>query len=125
MFRRSLAFVIFFLLTCFLFAQENEQTETFVPALTVKFSPLHLINFYPTIQLAVERKIKGKLSGQVDLGYIVRSQPDNSAFSNMRGYKAKAEARQYIIEGRDRNRVLYGALELYRNAVDFDRREWR
>src|SRR5687767_14554290 len=80
--------------------QDTDPTENLVPDMAIKFSPIHLINFYPTVQLAFEKKIRKKLTAQIDLGYILQNNKlRGNDFGNMRGYKTKAEARQYIAGG--------------------------
>lgn len=125
MFRNAIVFILILVEAC-AFAQKEYPTEALVPDIAVRFSPAHLINFYPTVQFAFERRIGKKLTAQIDLGYVFQNKLETDDFGNMEGYKVKVEPRYYIIGGgKNRKRILYGALELYRNSVNFDRKDWR
>jgi Protein of unknown function (DUF3575) len=93
-----------------------------IPRHTVKFSPNHLINFYPTIQFAYEVRIKSRFSVQLDGGYVLNFNVNNNTeYQNKRGIKAKVEMRYYFFPSERSTLVYYGAVELYRNVINFDR----
>lgn len=106
-----------------LVAQDSTGT-TAVPRHAVRISPLHLANFYPTIQTGYETRLYGKLTGYLEGGYVVDiSQNETGEYANMRGFKLKIEPRYYFFESVNDRVTFYGALELYGNRVDFDRNE--
>jgi len=88
----------------------------------IKFSPLHLINFYPSIQVAYEHRLTPATSLQIDLGYVFYnfSTPE---FIRKNGFKAKAEYRYYLKDERTDRKSPYLSAEPYINAVNFHREE--
>lgn len=95
----------------------------------IKWSPYHLINFYPTIQVAYEYQWHPQFSLQADVGYVVKYQfvkyPfRNDRFIDKRGIKLKTEFRYYLNEhtGGDNS---YLSVEPYQNIINFDRRVTR
>ena len=93
-----------------------------VPERAIKFSPFHLINFYPTIEISYEQRIRPRFTLQAETGYVLnyRYNTDDD-FQNKRGIKAKLEARNYLSGPPDRRKLFYIATEIYLNAVNFDR----
>ena len=92
-----------------------------IPRHTIKFSPLHLFNFYPTVQLAYELRINREWSMQFDGGVVVDIGYEDVDFQNKRGYKVKLEPRRYFAFSRKGGLGFYSSVELYLNNVDFDR----
>ncbi|MEX2230757.1 MAG: hypothetical protein WD824_01250 [Cyclobacteriaceae bacterium] len=125
--RRSVAvMVICGCLTLGAAGQDHSWKADPVPRHAIKFSPFHLLNFYPTIQMSYETRIKNRFTLQVEGGYIVRRSVYryDSEFLDKRGLKAKLEPRYYFgLKGE--KSFYYGALELYVNAVNFDRQDSR
>lgn len=91
-----------------------------LPKHTVKFSPMHLLSFYPTVQVAYEMKISPIWTLQLDGGIIV-DPGYHERFRDMRGYKIKAEPRRYFSFNESRRLSFYTGFELYRNNVTFGR----
>jgi len=91
----------------------------------IKFSPFHLIGFYPTIQLAYERGLTDNFSLQGEVGYVLRYKSDDIEFKDKRGIKLKVEPRFHLLPDIYRERSSYIAGEIYLNAINFDRQEWR
>lgn len=97
-----------------------------VPQQAVKFSPLHLINFYPTVELSFEQKIATQATLQLEGGYVLDYSNDtNEDFMNKRGAKVKLEGRYYFFGRQDKRKIYYLAGELYANVINFDRRSRR
>lgn len=93
-----------------------------VPKQAVKFSPLHLINFYPTLEFSFEQKIASKVTLQLEGGYVLDYDNDtNDSFLNKRGAKVKLEARYYFFGRTDKRKIYYIAGEGYANIINFDR----
>jgi hypothetical protein len=116
---------LFFLLVVFSSranAQDSLLYPMLVPHHAVKISPFHLVSFYPTIQLAYEVKMARRATIQLEGGYVLDYPTNiNDDYRDKRGVKAKLELHYYMLPSRRANLVYYGALELYWNAVDFDR----
>ena len=102
-------------------AQQWDSTHTAVPVHAIKFSPFHLLNFYPTIEFSYEQKIFPRVTLQAEGGYVL-DYPDSEGelYQNKRGVKLKLEGRYYPGSVR-RDKISYLAIEPYVNAVDFDR----
>ena len=116
----------FFLPALFLassvFAQDSLLYSSLIPRHAVKISPLHLLNFYPTIQLAYEIKVAKRFSLQLEGGYVLNyNLNENPEYQDKRGAKAKVELHYYMLPSKRANLIFYGAAEVYWNAVDFDR----
>lgn len=93
-----------------------------VPEQAVKFSPLHLINFYPTLELSFEQKIASQTTLQLEAGYVLDYNNDwNEEFLDKRGIKLKLEGRYYFFGRIDRRKAYYMAGEAYTNIINFDR----
>ena len=102
-------------------AQERDSSWSAVPGSAIKASPLHLINFYPTIQVSYEQRILPRVTLQAEGGYVLDYGTDDESFENRRGFKARLEGRFYLGPLVDRARIHYVSLEPYMNKVDFDR----
>ncbi|HEY0744331.1 MAG TPA: hypothetical protein VGD40_22845 [Chryseosolibacter sp.] len=93
-----------------------------VPQQAVKLSPLHLINFYPTIQMSFEQKVASHVTMQVEGGYVLNYNNDlDGDYFNKRGGKAKLEGRYYFFGRTDKQKMYYVAGEVYYNFVNFNR----
>ena len=107
------------------FAQGGKDSVTMaklVPKQAIKFSPLHLINFYPTLEFSFEQKIASQVTLQFEGGYVLDYDNDtNDNFLNKRGTKLKLEGRYYFFGRTDRRKIYYIAGEGYANIINFDR----
>lgn len=107
--------------------EHGEVAERNIPLHAFKWSPYHLINFYPTVQLAYERRLKERFSLQADMGIVLRrwlgQDFGNTEFENKRGVKLKLEARFYLKRQRLSNAFDYLSVEPYWNRINFDRSE--
>jgi hypothetical protein len=88
----------------------------------VKWSPFHLINFYPSLQLAFELQLNNRHSIQLDAGFVLDAEENNHRYKNKRGVKLKSEWRYYI-EDNTQGHSTYLSLEPYTNLINFDRIE--
>lgn len=96
----------------------------YVPSSVLKFSPLHLINFYPTLEFSYEFRLKGRVTMQAEGGWIVNyASAEQTDFLNKRGFKAKLEERFYLFYFDRHPGNMYLAAETYYNHVNFDREE--
>jgi hypothetical protein len=90
------------------------------PRLSVKWSPLHLIYFYPSIQIGIEHKLFNNITLQYDLGLVVdlgiRS---GEEFADRHGFRGIAEVRYYIPS--PPKIPFYIAGEFYYSNIRFDR----
>ena len=104
-------------------AQPHQDSVSTPHHHAIKFSPFHLINFYPTVQVAYEYAIKTEWTVQIDAGVVVRdyNYGVSQAYRDKRGVKVKAEARYYYEQIYSKRKSYYVALEVYYNAVNFDR----
>ncbi len=106
--------------------QDTLTVDMLVPDKAIKVSPLHLINFYPSVQVAYEQKISRRTTLQLDMGYVFDYDGDNDPdFQNKRGVKGKLEGRYYFWGRTDRKKMYYGSAEGYANVINFDRHDFR
>lgn len=105
------------------FAQDSLTVAMLVPERAVKFSPFHLVNFYPTVELSYEHRIKPSATLQLELGYVLDYSTNTSErYSDKRGIKAKLEVRKYFaLANKRRRKGFYWAAETYVNIINFDR----
>lgn len=107
-------------------AQDELSTDLLVPDKAIKVSPLHLLNFYPTIEVSYEQKVKGNVTAQAEVGYVVDFRTDwDREFLNKRGVKLKLEGRYYFWGRIDRKKLYYISAEPYMNVINFDRENAR
>jgi len=102
-------------------AQEESKYDRVVPNHAVKYSPLHLLNFYSTVQLAYERRLGEKTSLQLDAGYIVDLGTYDREATNRTGFKVKLEPRYYFGVSYGRTFSWYAALEGYYHRAKYNR----
>jgi hypothetical protein len=95
------------------------QASKLIPRHTIKFSPMHLLNFYPTVQLAYEVKASTFLTFQFDGGVIIDNGFDDEEIQDKKGFKVKVEPHYYFAFSERRSLAFYQALELYWNNVHF------
>jgi hypothetical protein len=90
------------------------------PRLAVKWSPLHLIYFYPSIQVGIEHKLFQNITLQYDLGLVVDfGVTSNDDFTNSHGFRGIGELRYYIPS--PPKIPFYIAGEFYYSNIRFDR----
>jgi hypothetical protein len=105
---------------------QDSTIHKLIPGSSIKYSPLHLINFYPTIQVAYEQFITGRLTTQVDLGYVVKvDRSYDERFLNKKGVKVKIEPRIYFAPVLKRRLIYYSSVEGYYNRINFNRKSDR
>lgn len=93
-----------------------------IPQQAIKFSPLHLVNFYPTLEFSFEQKIATRVTVQLEVGYVLDYKDiGREDFENKRGVKLKTESRYYFFGRADKRKAYYLAGELYTNIINFDR----
>ncbi|HEY9048567.1 MAG TPA: hypothetical protein VIN08_21820 [Ohtaekwangia sp.] len=120
---RALLVSLFVLMTIYSYAQDSLEYRSYVPNHAVKFSPFHLINFYPTLELSYEKRIYRWITLQGEYGYVIDyGDRTDASYRNKRGSKFKLEVRKYFAPVTYRNLIFYGALEGYMNAIRFDER---
>jgi hypothetical protein len=103
--------------------QPDETDSAMLPRHVLKFSPFHLLNFYPTVQLAYERHIYKEWTLQFDAGIAVSSNLggfENEDLKNKKGYKLKIEPHYNFFIDKSSDFLLYGATEFYFNHIRFD-----
>ena len=103
-------------------AQVPSPDASLVPDQTIKVSPLHLLNFYPTIEVSFEKRIFPVVTAQLEFGYVLNygSNVDRK-YQNKRGVKVKLEGRYYFTSISERDRLYYATVEPYANRINFDR----
>jgi hypothetical protein len=101
--------------------QDSLSGKWFVPTSVIKFSPLHLINFYPTVELSYEQRVASRVTIQVEGGYVFDNNDGFGDFDNKRGFKAKLEPRYYLLYSDKHPMNVYISAEVYLNRIDFDR----
>jgi len=105
------------------FCQDTLSHDALIPKSVIKYSPLHLVNHYPSIQFAYEFALAGQWTAQFDAGYVIDYGYDLDEFKNKRGFKLKAEPRYYFDGKPDKGVLFYFAAEFYGNRINFDRTE--
>jgi hypothetical protein len=85
----------------------------------IKFSPLHLINSFPTIQLGYERNLPKKFSINLEAGHVVGN-PESKEYPNKRGKKFREEIRYYYKFNPRKENAFYGAFDFFQNYLRFD-----
>lgn len=114
-------------ITCFLtvtiicnqkiFGQTNRIEA---PAFAIKYSPVHLIYFFPSVQFSVEHKVLKNINFHYDLGKVVNYRDTESErYSNRRGFRGIAEIRWYLPS--PPKVPLYVAGDFYYSRIQFDR----
>lgn len=96
---------------------------TYLPTHVIKFSPQHLINIYPTFQIAYEYRIKNNFAVQLDVGYAIDYIYNDPEFQDKRGVKLKTEMRYYLPYSIKSRFAQYLSAEPYANIINFDREE--
>jgi hypothetical protein len=92
------------------------------PKLAIKWSPLHMLYFYPSFQVALEHKLTRQINLQYDLGWILNYPSSGTEdYSNKAGYRAIAELRYYLPS--PAKIPFYIAGEYYYSRVTFNRSE--
>jgi hypothetical protein len=107
--------------------QDSLAIAMLVPDKAIKISPLHLLNFYPTIEVSYEQQLWPEITAQIEAGWVLPTDTygDDEDFQNKRGVKLKLEGRYYYW-GRTARRVLnYVSVEPYMNVINFDRQQTR
>ncbi|NJM26326.1 MAG: DUF3575 domain-containing protein [Bacteroidia bacterium] len=102
---------------------QEESPAAIAAAWAFKWSPLHLLNYYPTAQFAVERRLKSNYSVVIDGGLVIKNlgdNPDESGFDKS-GYKLKVEPRYYFFSPGEHVMNFFLAPEFYVNHVDYKR----
>ncbi len=96
--------------------------DVLVPKSAVKISPIHLLNFYPTVEVSYEHRILPSFTLQEEVGYVLNYGSDERGdFQNKRGVKLKLEGRYYFFGRTDKKKMYYVSGEVYGNFVNFDR----
>jgi len=115
------ALLILSLLPDEVIAQSQLPDRTYIPKLAVKYSPLHMIYFYPSIQVAVEHRLYRNLTIQYDAGIVFNYNENNSSadYQNRRGYRLIGELRYYLPF--TRKVPFYLAAEGYYHNITFHR----
>ncbi|NBW34209.1 MAG: DUF3575 domain-containing protein [Cytophagia bacterium] len=104
-----------------IFAQDSLEIRH-KPKHAIKWSPIHLLGFYPTLQLAYEASVGKKLSVQGDVGYVINYEGGtNTEYMNKRGVKLKAELRYYFESLPGSQDGFYASIEPYITSINFDR----
>jgi hypothetical protein len=107
--------------SCFGQARDSTENKWLAPSQVIKFSPLHLMNFYPTIELSYEHRLADRFTLQGEFGYVLDYGSNTSAdFQDKRGFKAKVEPRYYLAYS-ESHMYFYTSGELYLNRINFDR----
>ncbi len=105
-------------------AQDSLLFKRFVPRHAIKISPFHLVGFYPTFQLSYETRVANRFTVQAEGGVVFDNAfEEDEDFQDKRGAKAKLELHYYVLPSARAKMISYLAMELYWNAVNFDRRQ--
>lgn len=105
-------------------AQDSLNIDKLVPGSAVKFSPLHLLNFYPTVEVSYEHKLFQRVTLQAEVGYVLDYHYETE-FDDKRGVKLKLEPRYYFWGRTDREKIYYASAEPYFYVINFDRTDSR
>ncbi len=116
-------FIIFLLVsivTINCVAQETINTSKHrTPRTVLKWSPLDLFAFFPSVQLSLEQQVVKDYSVQLTAGPIINSPGTYSSTDmEMRGYKAKIQVRKYFLGASPFWKYFVGP-ELGRNRANY------
>jgi hypothetical protein len=107
--------------SCFGQARDSVDTIWLAPSKVIKFSPLHLLNFYPTIELSYEHRLADRFTLQGEFGYVLDYDSNtDDEYQDKRGFKAKLEPRYYLAYS-EQHMNFYTSAEVYLNRINFDR----
>lgn len=83
-----------------------------------------MLNFYPTIQVAVEQRLTDNLALQADGGVVIPGffQTETASAFDKKGFKAKLDLRYYI-QPNSKYWRFYVAPEAYLNFVNYKKEE--
>lgn len=95
--------------------------EVAPPRLGLKWSPLHLLYFYPSWQFSLEHRLLKDLSIQYEAGWAVHSYLSRPQYQDKRGYRAAVELRYYLPS--PSMLPFYVSAEFYYHNIRFDRSE--
>jgi hypothetical protein len=95
--------------------------EVAPPRLALKWSPFHLVYFYPSWQFSIEYNLIKNLNIQFDAGWVVHSYQNLPEYEDKHGYRAAVELRYYLPS--PRMLPLYVATEFYYHRISFNRSE--
>jgi hypothetical protein len=102
-------------------ARDSTDVKWLAPSKVIKFSPLHLMNFYPTIELSYEHRVADRFTLQGEFGYVLDYENNtDTEFKDKRGFKAKLEPRYYLAYS-EKHMSFYTSAEVYFNHINFDR----
>jgi hypothetical protein len=102
------------------FAQ-NDSTR--VPNIAVKWSPLAMTSYLPTLQLSLEKRLNNKFNLNTDLGLVLNYKgTETEDFANRKGFRVLLEPRWYL-PSTATQAPFYLALELYFHRITYDRSE--
>lgn len=90
----------------------------------VKVSPVNLLFYYQSLQLAYEHQFTRKISAQAEAGMVFDFKPhymENLEYLNKRGARLKAEFRFYPMGLWLNKPSFYASVEPYYNIINFDR----
>ncbi|MGC3944063.1 MAG: hypothetical protein QM762_05975 [Chryseolinea sp.] len=91
------------------------------PGLAVKWSILHLLYFYPSIQLSLEQRLFKNFGIQYEGGWVINSYENTSDYEDKRGFRGAIELRYYLPST---DKVpLYISGEYYYHNIKFNRTE--
>lgn len=108
-------------------AQDNKNNDKIyggIPVLSVKWSPFHLINTFPTVQIDAEVRIRDRMTVQVGGSPVVRLSDADHRYNldKKRGYKLKSEVRYYFLPTRQEDKMLvYVSLSFDYNRLKNDK----
>jgi hypothetical protein len=104
--------------------RQPSDSVAWAPRAIVKFSPLHMVGFYPTVQVAVEYRVARRVSLQTDVGVALNYSNQNADFLDRRGIKFKQDIRYYLSAVDESSNAHYLSFEYYGNFINFDRDTW-
>lgn len=105
------------------FAQRSkpDSAGAWAPKAILKISPLHLLNFYPSLQVACEYRVAARVSLQSDVGWVFNTSNGNMRFLDKRGVKVKQDVRYYLSPVKTNSNAHYLSMEYYGHFINFDR----
>ncbi|MBL0744726.1 hypothetical protein [Chryseolinea lacunae] len=91
------------------------------PRFAVKWSPAHLVYFFPSLQVAAEVKVWKNVTVQYDAGWVFNFRNyDSDDYSNRQGFRGIGEVRYYLPQSPSKI-PFYLAGEFYYARITFDR----
>ena len=120
------ATLLIILCSTMLHKARSQDSTAYVSKDIIKFSPLHLLVYPRSLQIAYEHRFPSRFSTQIDVGYVLPIGINNgpSDIRDVRGFKLKEEIRYYYYGKNYKTQKknyheYYLSAEIHQNIFDY------